>query len=74
MAVLKDASAIIAGTKGALWLPKGELQEDDPQIVQCGELFFDVVGFSAKRECYLIRVIKIDGSAEGIEDELGNSG
>lgn len=75
MIILRDGGGLIAGAGDEVWLPKTELSslDTDPQTIQCGEAFFDVIGFSESRGCYLLKPIKIFGAADNIEDELDNA-
>lgn len=69
--VLKNANGIIAGAGNRLWLPVSESHGVfRPDLVQCGDVFFDVVGYSEKRKSYLICPIVIDGAADKLEEEM----
>ena len=67
---------IVEDRSGRLWLPIAELKlkgvniPKDLEVVAIDDTYYDVVGYSLKRQAFWIKPIAIEGAAANIEDEL----
>lgn len=72
---LKEAKFIEDRT-GRLWLPMAEIIKQgirhtkDVEIVQVGDCFYEVMGYSFMRRSYWLAPVEVDGAAANIEDEV----
>ena len=73
-ATLSDPRAVVADKNGELWLPLTESPDlsNRTETVEVAGVWFDVLGYSEERDALLLEPIKIEGSAENIDHELGD--
>lgn len=72
---ISDPRGVLVGAGDDLWLPLSESPHlsKRTETIDCGGLYFDVIGYSEKRDALMLRPIKIDGAADDIEAELNGT-
>jgi hypothetical protein len=72
---LKDAK-FVEDRKGRLWLPVAEIMRQgvwhttDAEIIQVGDCYYEVMGYSFMRRSYWVSLVQIEGAADHIEEEV----